>query len=59
VNKAGYVVTCRGRLSMSERIPNRKSRTFVKVKALMALVNFWIFLSRFGTATALAGDKEE
>jgi len=44
---------------MSERIPNRKSRTFVKVKALMALVNFWIFLSRFGTATALAGDKEE
>lgn len=42
---------------MRERIPNTMSSIFVKMKALMALVSFWIFRSRLGTATALAGDK--
>lgn len=49
--------TCRGRLSISERIPNKTSSRFVKVKALMALVSFWTFLSRLGTAVVLLGDK--
>lgn len=49
--------TCRGRLSISERIPKKMSSRLVKIKALMALVSFWIFLSHLGTAVVLAGEK--
>lgn len=41
-------LTCRGRLSIKGIIPKVTNRRLVKMKALMALVSFWIFLSLFG-----------
>jgi len=43
-----FKVTCMGRLSMREMMPKMTSSILVKMKALMALVSFWIFLSLFG-----------
>lgn len=41
------VPTCRGRLGMRQVTPKPTSSTFVKAKARMALVTFWICRSRF------------
>ena len=52
-------ITWRGRLSMRERIPNSTNRRLVRVKALMALVTFWIFLSRLGPDGTLLAVEEK
>ena len=43
-----FFLTCMGKLSIKEIIPNVTSSRLVKMNALRALVNFWIFLSLFG-----------
>lgn len=48
-------LTCRGRLSIKEIIPKVTNRMLVKMKALMALVSFWIFLSLFEGSDWLKG----
>lgn len=40
--------TWRGRLSIKHVTPNNTSKKLVKIKALTALVIFWIFLSLLG-----------
>lgn len=44
-----------GRLSIKEIIPKVTNRKLVKMKALMALVSFWTFLSLFGGSDWLKG----
>ena len=44
-----------GRLSIKEMIPKVTNRMLVKMKALMALVSFWIILSLFGGSDWLKG----
>lgn len=41
------IPTCRGRFGMRQVTPKATSRRFVKAKARMALVTFWICRSRF------------
>lgn len=48
-------LTWRGRLSINEMIPKVTNSRLVKMKALMALVSFWIFLSLFGGSDWLKG----
>ena len=47
--------TCRGRLSMREQHPKASSSRLVRMKALMALVTFWILRSLLGPTACLAG----
>lgn len=48
-------LTCMGRLSIKEIIPKVTNRKLVKMKARMALVSFWTFLSLFGGSDWLKG----
>lgn len=48
-------LTCMGRLSIKEIIPKMTNRKLVKMKARMALVSFWTFLSLFGGSDWLKG----
>lgn len=49
--------TCRGRLSTRQQHPKAISSTLVRMKALMALVTFWILLSLLGPLHCLMGHK--
>lgn len=42
-----HLLTCKGRLGIRQVIPNPTSRKLVNTKALVALVIFWIWRSRF------------
>lgn len=44
-----------GRLSIKDIIPKVTNRKLVKMKARMALVSFWTFLSLFGVSDWLKG----
>lgn len=48
-------LTCTGRLSIKDIIPKVTNRKLVKMKARMALVSFWTFLSLFGGSDWLKG----
>lgn len=49
--------TCRGRLSMRQQHPKAINSTLVRMKALMALVTFWILRSLLGTVLCLMGRR--
>lgn len=51
MHKDMYTSVCttwRGRLSIKHVVPNNTSKRLVKIKAVIALVSFWIFLSLLG-----------
>lgn len=49
--------TCRGRLSTRQQHPKAISSRLVRMKALIALVTFWILPSLLGPAVWLIGHK--
>lgn len=49
--------TCRGRLSMRQQHPKAISSRLVRMKALIALVTFWILPSLLGPVVWLIGHK--
>lgn len=50
-------VTCRGRLPMRQQNPKARSSRLVRMKALMALVTFWILPSLLGPLVCLMGPQ--
>lgn len=55
--KLSTLLTCKGKLSMRDVMPKVTNRRLVKMKALMALVSFWIFLFVFEAFSWLGRTK--